>query len=91
MVVELGARRRDILWQFLIESGTLTGVGGVLGVAAGLGLGKLASIVSGFPAAYSAVYVAIAVGFSCGIGIFFGLAPAVKAARLDPIEALRHE
>jgi putative ABC transport system permease protein len=87
----LGARRKDILSQFLIEAATLTGLGGILGVAGGLGLGALASAVSGFPAAYSPLYVAIAVAFSCGIGIFFGLAPAIKASRLDPIEALRHE
>jgi putative ABC transport system permease protein len=87
----LGATRRDILWQFLIEASTLTGLGGVLGVAGGLGLGALASAISGFPAAYSPLYSAIAVVFSGGIGIAFGLVPAMKAARLDPIEALRHE
>jgi putative ABC transport system permease protein len=87
----LGARRRDILGQFLIEAGTLTGLGGVLGVAGGMGLGALASKISGFPTAYSLAAVIIAVVFSCGIGVVFGMLPAIQASKLDPIEALRHE
>ncbi len=87
----LGAQRFDILWQFLVEAALLTGAGGFIGVVAGIFFGWLASLLSGFPSTWSFLTSAIAVSFSAGIGILFGLMPALKAAKLDPIEALRHE
>jgi putative ABC transport system permease protein len=85
----LGARRKDIITQFLIEAATLTGIGGVLGIAIGAGLALLISFVV---PTYIPLWAPIA-GFivSVGIGLVFGLLPAWKAARLDPIEALRYE
>ncbi len=87
----LGARRREILWQFLIEAAFLTSAGGVLGIIFGSGIGLLVHFVSGFPVSLPWWSFAIGIGFSASIGIFFGLFPAVKASRLDPIEALRYE
>jgi putative ABC transport system permease protein len=87
----IGARRSDILWQFLIEAMTLTGVGGILGIALGIGIGKLVDAVTPLPSTAPLWSIVIAFCFSVGIGLFFGIYPAVKAARLDPIEALRYE
>ena len=87
----LGARRREILWQFLIEAGVLTTVGGVIGVALGLGLARGVSSLMAFPFILPLGWIAIAVGVSAGIGLIFGLYPANRAARLDPVEALRYE
>ncbi len=87
----LGARRREILWQFLIEAAFLTSAGGVLGIVFGSGIGLLVHVISGFPVSLPWWSFAIGIGFSASIGIFFGLFPAVKASRLDPIEALRYE
>ncbi len=85
----IGARRRDIIIQFLIEAATLTGIGGVLGILAGAGIALLIqTIMPTYIPLWSPV-----VGFvvSVGLGVVFGLWPAWKAARLDPIEALRYE
>lgn len=87
----LGARKRRILRQFLTEAGVLTGLGGLLGVIAGVALAKLISSVLGTPTALSVPAILIAVVFSMIIGIAFGLLPAVKASKLDPIVALRRE
>ena len=87
----LGARRREILWQFLIEAAFLTSAGGVLGILLGSGLGLIIHWISGFPVSLPWWSFAIGIGFSASVGIFFGLYPAFKAARLDPIEALRYE
>jgi len=87
----LGARRRDVRWQFLTESMTLTGVGGVLGIVIGAGVAWLVNTFSPFPAVIQPMWVAIAFAVSVSVGLVFGLWPAVKAARLDPIEALRYE
>ena len=87
----LGARRRDILLQFLAEASVLTLVGWALGVAAGAGIGLTASLATGFPVSLPWWSFAIGLGFSGFVGIFFGMVPAVRASRLDPIEALRHE
>ncbi len=90
----VGARRQDILVQFLIEAVTLSFVGGGLGLAIGYGLGALVSAVlpGDFPPAYVPLWaVALAFGFSAIVGIFFGIYPAGKASRLDPIDALRYE
>jgi putative ABC transport system permease protein len=87
----LGARRREILWQFLIEAAFLTSAGGVLGIVFGSGIGLVIHWISGFPVSLPWQSFAIGIGFSASVGIFFGLYPAIKAARLDPIEALRYE
>ena len=87
----LGARRREILWQFLIEAAFLTSTGGVLGIAFGSAIGLVIHWISGFPVSLPWQSFAIGIGFSASVGIFFGLYPAIKAARLDPIEALRYE
>jgi ABC-type antimicrobial peptide transport system permease subunit len=88
----IGARRSDITWQFLLEAMTLTGTGGLLGILAGAMLSSLVRFV--FPSLTTSVPLwAIVTGFvsSVSIGLFFGMWPAMKAARLDPIVALRHE
>ena len=87
----LGARRREILWQFLIEAAVLTSFGGVLGIIFGSGIGLVIHWISEFPISLPWWSFAIGIGFSAGVGIFFGLFPAIKASRLDPIEALRYE
>jgi putative ABC transport system permease protein len=87
----LGAKKRDILWQFLTEAMTLTGAGGILGILIGGGVAWLVNAFSPFPAVLQATWVAIAFVVSVGVGLTFGLWPAAKAARLDPIEALRYE
>jgi putative ABC transport system permease protein len=87
----LGARRREILWQFLIEAAFLTSAGGLLGIVCGSSIGLIVHWVSGFPVSLPWWSFALGIGFSASIGIFFGLFPAVKASRLDPIDALRYE
>jgi putative ABC transport system permease protein len=87
----LGATRRDILLQFLIEAATLTGIGGLIGIVLGLGLGRTVTMLLGIAAAPPVGITLIAVAVSVGIGLVFGILPAQRAARLDPIEALRHE
>jgi ABC-type antimicrobial peptide transport system permease subunit len=104
----VGARRSDILWQFLIESATVSGVGGAIGIICGAGLAKLISIIAtaamkqggsgvqvgpqpGLAAHLPLWAVLGAFVFSAAIGLFFGIYPAMRASRLHPIEALRHE
>jgi putative ABC transport system permease protein len=87
----LGARRIEILFQFLMEAAFLTSLGGVLGIALGSGIGGLIHLISGFPVSLPWWSFAIGLGFSASVGIFFGMYPAFKASRLDPIEALRYE
>jgi len=87
----LGARRIEILFQFLMEAAFLTSVGGVLGIVLGSSIGVVVHLVSGFPISLPWWSFAIGLGFSASVGIFFGMYPAFKASRLDPIEALRYE
>jgi putative ABC transport system permease protein len=87
----LGARRAEILFQFLMEAAFLTSIGGLLGVVLGASIGWGVHFFSGFPISLPWWSFAIGIGFSASVGIFFGLYPAFKASRLDPIEALRYE
>ena len=87
----LGARRRDIIWQILTESVTLSILGGVVGIILGFGLALTISKVTPLPAAVQVWSVAMGIGITALVGLFFGLYPAMRAAKLDPIEALRRE
>jgi putative ABC transport system permease protein len=85
----LGARSGNVLQQFLIESLVLSSLGGVIGSAIGIGAVSLVALVTPLPATIGAGTVLITVGLSGSIGLFFGVVPARRAARLDPIVALR--
>jgi putative ABC transport system permease protein len=87
----IGAQERDILVQFMVEATVLSLIGGLIGIALGMGLAGLASATMSIPFAPSLPVIALAVGFSGAIGMVFGFFPALRAARLDPIDALRHE
>jgi ABC-type antimicrobial peptide transport system permease subunit len=87
----VGARNSDILMQFLIESMTLSVLGGLIGIAAGFGLSGFIGSALGWPTAISMLWVGIAFCSSATIGVVFGVYPAYKAAQLDPIEALRYQ
>ncbi len=87
----VGATRANILWQFLIEAAVLTGIGGALGLVVGEAASLLTNRYSPLPAYIPAWAVVVGLGISAGVGLIFGLWPAWKAARLDPIEALRYE
>ena len=87
----LGAKRRDILLQFLLEAVFLTSLGGLLGILMGASIGLIVHLWAKFPVSLPWWSFAIGLSFSATVGIFFGLYPAFKAARLDPIDALRYE
>lgn len=87
----IGAKKSRILWQFLTEAALLTSLGGLLGVGVGIGLAELISHIAETPVAISVPAILFGVVFSMVIGIIFGLMPSVKAANLNPIDALRHE
>jgi len=90
----VGARRRDILWQFLIEAILLSTAGGALGITLGAaGALVISSLLreQGFSAVITAESVLLATLFSAGVGLFFGIYPAQRAAALNPIDALRYE
>ena len=87
----LGARRREVLFQFLTEAAVLTSAGGVLGIVLGSTIGLTVHFVTGFPVSLPLWSFGLGLGFSASVGIFFGMYPAIRAARLDPIEALRYE
>ena len=87
----LGATRREVLWQFLVEAATLTFMGGLLGVGLGLLFGELVKWAFGFVSDVPLWSAVVATLVSIAIGLVFGLVPANRAARMDPVEALRHE
>jgi putative ABC transport system permease protein len=87
----LGARRRDITWQILTESITLSTVGGVVGIFLGFILARIISTLTPIPSVVEPWSVLLGLSITAGVGLFFGLYPAMRAARLDPIEALRKE
>jgi putative ABC transport system permease protein len=87
----LGATRREIMWQFLVEAATLTLLGGVLGVVVGLGLGEVLKMAMSFQSGVPLWSAFVACVVSVLIGLVFGVGPAARAAKLDPVEALRYE
>jgi len=87
----IGAKRRDILSQFLLESATISGVGGIIGILVGLGGNRLLSSLVGIKTLSSLPIIGVAFSFSLVVGIFFGLYPASKASKLKPVDALRFE
>ena len=87
----VGARRQDILFQFLIESAVLSGTGGLVGILLGLSLAKIVSAATSLPSSVDPVSILMAIAMSTSIGLFFGIYPANKAAKLSPVEALRSE
>jgi putative ABC transport system permease protein len=87
----VGATRREILWQFLVEAATLTLIGGLIGIAIGLSAGELMKYALGIQAAVPVWSAVVATLVSIGIGLTFGMIPANRASRMDPVEALRHE
>ena len=87
----IGARRQEILWQFLLEASFLTVVGGVIGVLLGSSIGIAVHYITGFPVSLPWWSFALGLGFSASVGILFGLFPAIKASSLQPVDALHHE
>ena len=88
----VGARRRDILWQFLLEAVTLSLIGGLLGIGLGaLGAGIISALIEDFRSVVTPQAVLLATTFSAAVGLFFGIYPARRASRLNPIDALRYE
>jgi len=87
----LGARQRDVLLQFLIESATMAFTGGAIGVLCGVGVGKLITLIVGFPTSVPIWAIFLGLFLAGAVGIFFGVYPASKAAKLDPVVALRAE
>jgi putative ABC transport system permease protein len=87
----LGAKRREILWQFLVEAATLTLIGGVIGMLLGGVISVIVAHTTPLPAKVPVESVIAALGMSILTGVAFGLYPAARAARLDPVEALRYE
>ncbi len=87
----IGAKKRNVLWQFLIESVVISALGGIIGVLCGFALGKLIEAFTPLPAAVTLWSVVLGIGFSSAVGIFFGIYPASKAAKLNPIDALHYE
>jgi putative ABC transport system permease protein len=87
----MGATRREILWQFLVEAATLTLMGGIIGIVLGLAAGELLKSLLAFSTSVPLWSAAVATAVSILVGVVFGLVPANRAARLDPVEALRYE
>ena len=89
--IAVGAKRRQIMFQFLVESAVLSLVGGVIGIGVGVAAAKLTTAWAGWPTIISPAFLVLAFVFSATVGIVFGLYPAHKASRLNPIDALRYE
>jgi len=87
----IGALEKEILLQFLVEAVVLSSTGGLIGIALALAASSLLAGVLQVPLVFNLPVIAVAFAFSASVGIIFGYVPARKAARLDPIEALRHE
>jgi putative ABC transport system permease protein len=87
----VGARRRDVLYQFLTETVTLSLIGGIIGILVGSGIAALVNLTGVITTRVSIESIVLAFGFSAAVGIFFGIYPANRAAGLKPIEALRYE
>ena len=87
----LGARRRTIVLQFLLEAAGVSAIGGTLGTLLGLGLAKVVSLATPLAAAVQPATIAGGIGFAAAVGLVFGIWPAIRAAQLDPVEALRYE
>jgi ABC-type antimicrobial peptide transport system permease subunit len=87
----LGAKRKNIMWQFMVESVFLSVTGGLLGIAFGIGVAKTVSYVAKWTTVLSPIAILVSFLFALAVGLFFGVYPAYKAANLDPIVALRHE
>ncbi|MBN1400093.1 MAG: ABC transporter permease [Anaerolineae bacterium] len=87
----VGAKRRDILWQFLVESVVLSIIGGAFGILLGWGIARIVDSLDQFTTVVSPSSIGLAVSFSLAVGLFFGIYPASRAANLNPIEALRYE
>jgi putative ABC transport system permease protein len=87
----LGARRQDIVSQFLVEAGTLSLAGAIVGVSIGLGLTAAVRALTPLPAAVALHWIALAIFLGSGVGVVAGVYPAVRASRMDPVAALRYE
>ena len=87
----IGAKRRQIIGQFLVETVVLSSVGGIIGIGIGLLFPWLITVFAGMPTTVPSYSIALSLGISVGVGLIFGIYPAVRAAKLDPIVALRHE
>jgi putative ABC transport system permease protein len=87
----VGARRRNILWQFLIEASTLSGIGGIVGIIIGILIGQVVNAATPLPASISLFWVMLAFAVAVSVGLVFGIYPAYRAAKVDPIVSLRYE
>lgn len=91
MRMAIGARRRDIVFQVLVESATLSGFGALVGIGIGIGLAQVVRAISPLPATLSPTWMIVSILLGAGVGIIAGLYPAIRASRLDPVVALRYE
>jgi putative ABC transport system permease protein len=87
----VGARRQDILFQFLIESAVISATGGAIGILLGAVVAKIVTAATSMPSRVEPMSIVIAIAMSASIGLFFGIYPANKAAKLNPVDALRAE